>query len=405
MHKGDNKRLLLIPLAASLLLCLTGCWSSNEIEELSVFVGVALDKGKELKVEKDLNKQGHGSAEKNLITSTVQIVNPQAAAPVSGHEGTAKQEKYTNLSEKGDSAFEMIRELSLRTDRPLIGHHLKVVVIGEELARAQSLEKLLDFFIRDNDIRPSCIALISTGLARDTLESKGAAEIPSFRLFGMIDNQYRTTRILPPMSFARLQGKMQSGSSFLVQNVTSTDKEVKFAGAAIIQGKTKKLLGFLNEEELEGITWITGKGKGGLVKSYDEKTGQLITYEILGMTSRITPHIEGNDISFHVNIESDGRLMESSLDSGNPFKEEFLKKAEKISEAQVKQLMNHVLKKMQGEYQVDVAGFGNRLRIDHPKVWKQVKDNWDQTFSEAPVTIDVKLSIKEFGASGGFIKR
>ena len=84
-----------------------------------------------------------------------------------------------------------------------------------------------------------------------------------FGLAGMVENTYRTTRILPPMPLIKLESKIQSGSSFLLQNVLSANGEIKFAGAAIIKGKTNKMIGFLNEEELDGLTWITGKGKGG----------------------------------------------------------------------------------------------------------------------------------------------
>ena len=51
-----------------------------------------------------------------------------------------------------------------------------------------------------------------------------------------------------------------------MQNVISMNGETKFAGAAVIKGKTKKLMGFLNEQELEGVVWINGKRDGGVVK-------------------------------------------------------------------------------------------------------------------------------------------
>ena len=82
---------------------------------------------------------------------------------------------------------------------------------------------------------------------------------------GIADNRNRTTRILPPVSLAKLEGKMRSGSSFLLQNVISMNGETKFAGAAVIKGKTK-IDGLLNEQELEGVVWINGKRDGGVVK-------------------------------------------------------------------------------------------------------------------------------------------
>ena len=400
MKQTSNRvQFLLVLLSVLLVFPLAGCWSSHEIEEQSLEVGVAFDKGKESMIEEELDEQGEGYERKNLITLTYQLITPQVASSTT-KQGGPQQKSYVNVSETGDSAFQMVRELSLRSDTPLNSSHLKVMVISGALARSYSLEQLVDQSLRDNDLRPSCLVVISKGRARDTLESKTAGEIPAFRLSGMVNNTYRTTRILPPMSLIKLASKIQSGSSFLLQNVVSANGEIKFAGAGIIKGKTNKMIGFLNEEELDGLTWIIGKGKGGLVKSFDKKTGQLIVYEIESMKSHIKPHVKGNNISFDVHIESEGRLSENGVVSGNPFENQFLKKAQKASEKEVEYLVKNVVEKMQKEYKVDVAGFGNRLRIKHPRVWRRVKENWDQTFSEVPINYDVKLTIKDYGTSG-----
>jgi spore germination protein len=395
----NHVQFLLVFLSVFLLVPLTGCWSSHEIEERSLGVGVALDKGKESMIEKEFDEQGGRYARKNLITSTYQLITPQVASSTT-KQGGPQQKSYVNVSETGDSAFQMLRELSLRSDTPLTSPHMKVMVIGEALARSYSLEQLVDQSLRDNDFRPSCLMFISKGRASDTLESKTAGEIPAFRLSAMVENPYRTTRILPPMPLIKLESKIQSRSSFLLQNIVSANGEIKFAGAAIIKGKTNKMIGFLNEEELDGLTWITGKGKGGLVKSFNEKTGQLIVYEIESMKSHIEPHVKGNSISFNVRIEAEGRLSENWVVSGNPLKNQFLQKVQKNSEKKVEHLVKNTVEKMQKEYKVDVAGFGNQLRIKRPRVWMRVKDNWDQTFSEVPINYDVKLMIKDYGASG-----
>lgn len=394
----NNKRLLSVSLSVLLLLSLTGCWSSNEIEEIGLSVGLALDEGRESTIEKELKKQGGGYTKSDIITMTHQFVNAQGKGSESN--GGGKQKPYINISETGDSIHQMTREFSLRKDRPMFSPHLKVIVINSDLARSYSLEQLLDQFLRDNEIRPSCLVFISKGQARETMESKEAGEIPAFRLLGIADNEYRTTRISPSISLAKLEGKMQSKSSFLLQNVISTNGEVKFSGAAVIEGKTKKLRGFLNEEELEGLTWITGKGKGGLVKSFDKETSQPIIYEVTSMESKIIPHVNGKNISFDVNIESEGRLSENWVVSEKTSENKFLKNAEKAAEEEVNRLVNNVLEIMQEDYQVDVAGFGNQLRIKHPKVWEKVKKDWDQTFSEIPIKYNLKLTITEYGASG-----
>lgn len=112
---------------------------------------------------------------------------------------------------------------------------------------------------------------------------------------------------------------------------------VKFSGAGIIEGKTDKLIGFLNEQEVEGVTWISGKAKGGLVETFHEKTGRLIMYEIISMKSKIEPAIAGNRISFHVNIESTGRIAETSAEKEDAFKNAILKRAEQATQKKVEQ--------------------------------------------------------------------
>ncbi|KRF42275.1 Ger(x)C family spore germination protein [Paenibacillus sp. Soil787] len=381
------------------LLFLSGCWSRREIEDLGITVGLALDKGDVTQVEQKLKEHGGGYPKKDKITVTYQVVNPQAAGG-EGKGGASQQRPYTNISETGDSMLQNTREISLRRDRPITGGHFKIIVIGEDLARTISMQQYLDFFIRDNEFRPSALVFISKGLASKTLELEDPSQIPSFNLLGITDNENRTNRLLPPMPLMKLIGKMHSKSSFLLQNVISADKETKFAGAGVILGKSNKLVGFLNEVELEGLVWITGKGKGGMVKCFDKETGKLLVYEISSMKSKIEPHVIGDNIFFEVKIESKGILSEHWMMKEKAFENEFLKRVEKVTETEVKRLVQETLVKIQKNYQADVAGFGDQLRIKYPKVWDKVKKDWDTTFSKVPVKFSVDVTIKEYGTTG-----
>ncbi|WP_371407457.1 Ger(x)C family spore germination protein [Bacillus toyonensis] len=374
------------------LLFLTGCWSSKEIEELSLTAGIALDKGKESTIEKEVEEEEY--PKRNLITATYQIISSQAQS-----KGNGQQKRYINVSETGDSIHQIVREFSLKRENQMFSAHLKNIVISDSLVRTYSLEQLLEQYLRDNEVRLSCMILISKGPAREVLESKKNGEIPAFQLTGIADNRNRTTRILPPVSLTKLEGKMRSGSSFLLQNVASINGETKFAGAAVIKGKTKKLIGFLNEQELEGLIWINGKRKGGVVKTFDRKSRKLIIYEIKSIKSKIIPHVNGDKISFDVNIESEGRLSENWMQLEKDFENEFLKKEEKAIEKEVKYLVHHVTEKIQKKYQVDIAGFSNQLRIKNPRTWEKVKKDWDRTFSKVPIKYHVNVTIEDYGAS------
>ena len=88
----------------------------------------------------------------------------------------------------------------------------------------------------------------------------------------------------------------------------------------------------LNESDLEGIAWMSGDAKGGLVKGFDEESGAPIVYEIISAKSKIIPHVKGDQISFTIKIQSEGRIAEHWVLSDKAFDNQFLKKAEKVFE-------------------------------------------------------------------------
>jgi spore germination protein len=49
---------------------------------------------------------------------------------------------------------------------------------------------------------------------------------------------------------------------------------------------------------------------------------------------------------------------------------------------------------------VDIAQFGNQLRIQHPRVWHRVKKDWDQRFKTTSLTSDINIHIQDYGMIG-----
>lgn len=379
-----------------LTVCLSGCWSSREIEDLRVYVGVGLDVADETKFEEEVNKRGGHYPKKNVITATVQIVPGTKSQTSQGQSGQAG-ESYLNERLTGDSLLQIFRQFSLRRDRPLIGHHLKVIVISSELAAKYSLEQLLDFILRDNDIRPSTLVLISQQKAIDVLSASQPGEVPAFNLRGLVRNRQRTNRILPAVSLGKLEGLMQSRQSFVLQNVIMAENELKFVGGAIFEGDTNKYIGRLNQVDIEAISWIEGS-PGGVLKTYSDK-GDTIVYEIASISSKITPKLEGDELSIHLDVRSKGRLIEDWSYPEEPTDSEYIVEQEKKFNETVKNEIKVLLDKLQHTYHADVVGFGKEVRIKYPGYYNKVKERWDEVFSEIPVTYDVNLEIVDYGST------
>ncbi|MFR9710377.1 hypothetical protein ACL02P_13285 [Paenibacillus sp. MB22_1] len=168
-----------------------------------------------------------------------------------------------NTSEIGDSLLEIMRQYSLRLERAVIGHHLKVIVVSTTLVRNQSIDKLMDFVLRDNDIRPSCIVLLSKKLARETLETGHPGEVPAFILRDTPRGRFRTSKIMKEVNLTELNERLGSKQSFLLQEVSKRGDEILFTGAGIIKGATGKWIGTLDQTDVESIAWIQGDIEGG----------------------------------------------------------------------------------------------------------------------------------------------
>ncbi|MEH7515184.1 Ger(x)C family spore germination C-terminal domain-containing protein, partial [Gottfriedia acidiceleris] len=166
-------------------------------------------------------------------------------------------------------------------------------------------------------------------------------------------------------------------------------------------GKKNKMIGTINTQEVEGINWITAQGKGGAVKAYKKKSDGPTWFQIESMKSKITPHINGDKITFDVKIESEGRIAEYWNPKLRPlFEEKNVKKVESATKEEVTKIVVNVTNRLQKEFKTDVAGFGNEVRIQYPKKWKKMSKNWDELFSKAKINYDVNITIRDYGMIG-----
>lgn len=370
---------------------LTGCWDHEDIEDYYMEVGEALDQTEESMVPDSEELQ------KKPFNLTVQYILPEIMA---GKKGGPGQKPYENVTQIGDSFFQMWNHLFLQLDRSFFIHHLKVVVLGEELARNYNLKDLLIGYTRPPEVRGSAVVLIAKGRASDVFHMADPTAIPAFHLIEMAQHHESAARILPPISLQKVAAKMAGDSSFLIQSVVSEKGEVKLSGAAVIKGESNKLIGYFTEEEVKILKWLTGEAKVGMFEGIDKETKQKIVMETQSVKSKIKPHVQGEKISFDVDINIDGRLNEDWVFPGNAFDKEFMKRSERAIETKLRKQLQQILNKMQKELQADVAGFGNQLRIQEPQVWKKVKKDWDKQFSKVPVKLHVNVLMEDYGTKG-----
>ncbi|MEJ8546038.1 Ger(x)C family spore germination protein [Brevibacillus borstelensis] len=404
--KAKSRRILAALLILSALVT-SSCWDRREIEELGIVIGMSVDHARQKQQTSEEEKQFVHRHKKLLpISITYQIVNPKIIGG-STRGNPTNQKPYINITSSGDTAFQIVRETSTRIGRPPFFMHLKIIILGEEVSRKVDLTQLLNFNLRDTEMRRTVYLTIADGKGKEVLETSPKNEdLPSFELLSLINNLAKTIHIAQPISIGTVSEHLSADTSFCVPRVVIHQKEMKLAGAAIVSGKTGKMLGWIGEEETAGINLIQGTGKseeghkGGIIEAVIKGSSEPFSFEIGKIHSKIIPSVKNGQLSFKVSIKMEGRLGEDWYLNEDAFKEDYLQKVNAAVKKRIEEIVTNTLKKTQKEYRVDVAGFGKQLHIHNPKEWKKRKENWDEEFSRIPVSLDVTVKTEEFALKG-----
>ncbi|MGM0837688.1 MAG: Ger(x)C family spore germination C-terminal domain-containing protein [Bacillota bacterium] len=89
------------------------------------------------------------------------------------------------------------------------------------------------------------------------------------------------------------------------------------SGAAVIKRSTLTLVGYLGEEDLVGINWLTASTNGGIVKVFENSSDKPVIYELESIKSKITPKMKNGQISFLVKIKLNGLIIEVATDAAD----------------------------------------------------------------------------------------
>lgn len=396
-----RSKFTLIILLAVLIVTIVGCWDRQEIEESGIVVGIAFDSPKSAgsadKSDPALYDSGKG--EQHIII-TYQYVVPKA---VSGGEKGATPNKlpYINVSGEGKSVTEIVENINSLESRAPEYSHLKVILISSEVARSINIYKLLNALLRHNKAARNVNIFIAEGSAASVFETDpGNEDLPAFKLNMVAENYKKATKMPPIITLGDVSKKMAGRNSFALQRIIDRNDIMDVSGTAVIKGQENKLVGWLDEYETEGFNLMTGKVQSGSIETIDDITGQTVVIMVEKILNRIKPVVSGDNISFTLEIKMEANIAEDWLLTADAFNPEFIKRMEKASEKEVMKKVSEALEKIQKVLKVDIAGFGKKLSIKYPSVWRKVENNWDEQFSRVPVYPEVKINIRAYGRQG-----
>lgn len=393
--KRKRKKIMILLMMIIFTLLTTGCWNRRELNEIAIVTAAGIDPG----------------PKKGEITLVYQIVNPSS---ISGKQGvSSSMTPFITLKTSGRTQFEAIRKATKEMSRRLYFAHLQAWVIDENLAKKSGVRDFLDLLYRDPEIREDIPILITKNCK---VESVLSTQFPIDSVNGItikkhLESTQKSGSFTRQVELRELINMLTSPTRsaivpyIFVSNPINPKKDtleatqaskqesvIKTEGFAVF--KQDKVIGYLNSEEARAVLWVTDEiDKTVIVVPYQ---GEDHSIEIINSKTKIkTTLIHGKpEVNLEIKIDANVGSVLGPIDLT---KQSVIKDLEKATNATVKKNIEHVLKKVQKSYKVDIFGFGEAFERQHSKEWKTLKKDWEKEFVDLTVHVKVNTTIGEIG--------
>lgn len=369
---------------------LSGCWDSRELNEIAITLAMGVDK-----VEDEYQ-------------ITVQVVVPSEVSMKTGSGRSTATLFQTN----GKTVYEAFRKMTKDSPRKIYPGHLRMLVLGEELA-LEGIGESLDLFSRDWELRSDFYVVVAKNrTAAEILNTTTTLEkIPANKMFEALktsDESWAGTRgiklhellddIISEGKEAVLTGILVVGDQEIgssKQNMESITPSARIQYDQLAVFKKDKLAGWLSEQESIGYNAITDSVKTTVTPIACPEKGSL-TIEITDFNSVMKGKVLNGTPEVDVNIKVDGNIGEVECQI-NLRDLKTIQELENIYENELKEVVYKTIDTITNHYKVDVFGFGEAIHRSNPKEWKKLKEQWDAEFPEVEVKVEVDMTILHTG--------
>ena len=302
----------------------------------------------------------------------------------------------------GDTIFDAIRDLNKSSSQIPYWGHLNYILVDENIAK-DDMTKPLDFFIRENQIRPQIGVIITKGMTAYKIidQMKDSEDFISSQLdiiFG--DTNKISVSGLVPLSdlFVMFKNKTQAAYAPYLYTEDSTPnsttdsekKQLVIDGYDVFKGY--KLFGSINGNTSKGLNMLNGLFKATIIVIKDQNNDK-VSLEVSDFHVDIKPVIgSDNKLSFdlNVNISSNIGDYEGKLAISDPKTiTDFENKQEVQTLSYLKDYITYSQKN-----NVDLADLGTDVFMGEPSYWNLIKNDWGKIYPTVKFNIKITSKIK-----------
>lgn len=391
MNKLKYLILLIIPLL------LSGCYNYQELNDLAITTALSIDYNEE--------------------TENYEII-AQVINPVKEQDAKSSNEtSFINYRSEGKSLREAIRTVILDSPKKLYGAELQVVILSENVLY-DKLPDVIDFFIREPELRPEFKIIIaqndkslesvaiqtllddlSSSNILDSLEAQseriGITTVVSLNeLSNMYLNPYLEI-VLPSLI---VEGSIEQGID--KENLSTTKDETTIEISTTGVFKDNKFLGYLTEDESKTLNLIRGDIQNTIINM--DITDGMIVFEPNNIETKVEAIPKENTVK--ITISGGAKVKEitgladlTSTEEVKKIQDEF----NKLTEEMVTTTFNSIREK----YNTDVFKFRDLYyKTDH-KYFKENYNNWyEDIFPNLKLEVKSEIELYEKGNTLGGTK-
>lgn len=363
-----------------LMMGLSGCWNSRELDTLGIVMGMGVDISEK---------------EPDMVQFTAQLVKP-------GEIGMAKNggsggKAFWNVTSMGETVFAAVREATGKSNRKLYFPHNEIVIFGRDTAE-KGIQKYLDFFERDQETRGKVLIAVSDTSAEELLSVKSElGKIPATSLLELIKGYAKETSQTQAVRLTDYEDNYMSGITSGIMPIlklaeNGEGKTASVSGTAVF--KEDKMVGELNKTEGRGLMWVLGKVKSGIIVVKDSQ-GDPVSCEIIRATGKIKPILENGKPVMKIFITEEGDIGEETGTKDLTELSEVRYLEEQIGEA-IRGEVTAALVRARA-LNADIFGFGGTIKGKYPKQWKDMEKDWDKLFKTLEVELSVEVGLRLIG--------
>ena len=375
-----------------LTLLVTGCWDRKEIENRGYVLGLAIDHvvSPEPKGPYDLDGTPQTAGQRKYkLTLEMPKFNKS-----SGTKELSKGQNHLIWAGEGESMFGITRMISTKTYFSPFFEDLQILIFSEAVAR-EGVDDILDFFLRDSEMRRLTKVFVTPDRAENILKSElQVAEINSIFIGKLTTNTAKSPYFAGKAELAEIAQAIRLQRSFIVPIVVVEDKEVRLLKGAIFN-KEHKMVGEMGELEILGGKILRKTLKGGVVVAPNPADPQhIVAFEIYEIKIKVDSQVQDDQLLFTVNAVLIGNFGENMVPSQDAVDSVFSKAVEMAIATEVTRSVRAAFNKQQ-QLKADVNELGDLVHRQHPDYWKIVKDRWDEEFfPKAQLNVSVKIEIR-----------